>query len=129
MDAEDYIIKKGGGSYDKDRYRSHPEEFESDFHTKIAPYTSVLINGIFWNARFPRLLSKIQTRDLAQQNQLKMLTIADISCDIEGSLEFMSHATTVDNPFFMYDPINCKNHNRYRSFRYFDLATRKEAFK
>jgi alpha-aminoadipic semialdehyde synthase len=59
-----------------------------------------------------------------------MISIADISCDInvrrlelilqqalskweQGSLEFMDHSTSIEDPFFIYDPIAKKNHKKY----------------
>ncbi|KAJ3085286.1 hypothetical protein HK102_000142 [Quaeritorhiza haematococci] len=117
---EDYIVHResGGTPRNRQHYLTHPEEYESVFHTKIAPYTSVLINGIFWDQRYPRLLTSEQTRQLtASANpktghgpDFRMLSIADISCDINGSLEFMDRATTIDDPFFMYDPMTGTSH-------------------
>ena len=71
----------------------------------------MLINGIYWDSRFPRLLTKQQARDLDLQGRLPILTIADISCDINGSIEFMSHATSTDSPFFLYDAVKQIEYN------------------
>ena len=48
-----------------------------------------------WNVGFPRLLT---TSQLALAKRLA--AIGDISCDIGGGLEFVSHATTIDAPSF-----------------------------
>ena len=48
-----------------------------------------------WNIGFPRLLT---TSQLALAKRLA--AIGDISCDIGGGLEFVSHATTIDAPSF-----------------------------
>ncbi|KAJ3391277.1 hypothetical protein HDU92_009137 [Lobulomyces angularis] len=104
--VEDYIKKKNSNEpVKRAHYYSNPEEYESIFHEKIAPYTSVLINGILWGPQFPRLLTNDQVNKLAREDNLRMISIADITCDINGSLEFMSHASTIDSPFFVYDPI------------------------
>ena len=34
------------------------------------------------------------------------MAIADISCDVNGSIEFLEHTTNISNPFFTFDPIN-----------------------
>ncbi|KAI8847219.1 Saccharopine dehydrogenase-domain-containing protein [Chytridium lagenaria] len=75
-----------------------------DLKALVAPYASVLVNGIFWDERFPRLLTADQASALAIENRFRMLQIAD------GSLEFMSKATTIDQPFFMYDPVARTEH-------------------
>ena len=31
--------------------------------------------------------------------------VADISCDINGSIEFLHRSTTIDKPFYQYDPL------------------------
>ncbi|KAJ3196917.1 hypothetical protein HK101_007282 [Irineochytrium annulatum] len=108
---EDYIVSKDGSKFSREDYFAHPQRFDSVFHEKIGPYASVLVNGIFWDPKYPRLLTNEQTRTLALEKRFRMLQIADISCDIGGSLEFMSKATTIDKPFFMYDPITGKEHD------------------
>ncbi|KAJ1723018.1 hypothetical protein LPJ53_002636 [Coemansia erecta] len=105
VNAQDYLERIDGGEYSREEYRNHPERYRSIFAEKIAPYTTMLINGIYWESKYPRLMT---TQDLARiqnQRELKnrMLAIADISCDIGGSLEFMSHASTIDSPFFYVD--------------------------
>ncbi|TPX69014.1 hypothetical protein SpCBS45565_g02736 [Spizellomyces sp. 'palustris'] len=109
--TQDYLVRKDGWKYDREHYHEHPEQYMSIFHEKVAPYTNVLVNGIFWDHRYPRLLTSEQARQLAHEDRFRMLTVADVSCDINGSLEFMSHSSTIDNPFFMYDPASGKTHN------------------
>lgn len=44
---------------------------------------------------------------------MELYAIADISCDINGGVEFTSKATTIDKPFFYYDTINMKDADKY----------------
>jgi alpha-aminoadipic semialdehyde synthase len=108
--AKDYCINEDG-TFDETEYFSHPERYTSVFHKKIAPYASLILNGIFWTSKFPRLLSADQTEQLAKDSQLRLHTLADVSCDINGSFEFMGESSTIDSPYFMYDPISRKNHD------------------
>ncbi|KAI7832971.1 mitochondrial alpha-aminoadipic semialdehyde synthase [Kickxella alabastrina] len=105
VNAEDYLERIGGGKYSREEYRQHPERYRSVFAQKIAPYTTMLVNGIYWESKYPRLMSTADLAAIQGQRELKnrMLAIADISCDIGGSLEFMSHASTIDSPFFYVD--------------------------
>lgn len=100
----DYLIKKNGGKFDKDEYISKPELYQSVFSQKVAPYARFILNGIFWDSHYPRILSIKDTRELSESNRLPLLTLSDVSCDINGSIEFMSKASTIDDPFYMYDP-------------------------
>ncbi|KAJ2563385.1 hypothetical protein GGH95_004609, partial [Coemansia sp. RSA 1836] len=110
--AEDYVERIGGGPYDRAEYREYPDRYRSVFATKIAPYTSMLVNGIYWESKYPRLMTTKDLAHIQRQRELRtrMLAIADISCDIGGSLEFMSHASTIDSPFFYVDAVNGIEH-------------------
>jgi alpha-aminoadipic semialdehyde synthase len=71
--AQDYIVAKDGGKFQTDRYYSHPEEFKSIFHTKIAPYARFIFNGIFWAEKYPRLMTIEQTKEMAEKHRTKLL--------------------------------------------------------
>lgn len=101
VEAKDYLKRSDGGPFDYREYLKKPELYESYFHESIAPFSTVLINGIYWEQRYPRLLTRAQMNLL--KGSTKLLTIADISCDIEGSIEFMNKASTIDDPFYYYN--------------------------
>ncbi|CAG8520244.1 11028_t:CDS:10 [Dentiscutata heterogama] len=110
---QDYLIRTDTGKFDTKRhYYENPRDYKSLFHTKIAPYTSMLIHGSYWDSRFPRLITKEQLREIQENsNNRRLLCIADISCDIEGALEF-SHSTTIDDPFFYFDAVKEMEHKK-----------------
>ncbi|KAM0786112.1 hypothetical protein ACM66B_006922 [Microbotryomycetes sp. NB124-2] len=99
-------IKPGdrSNSFDREEYRRHPERFESVFATEVAPYLTMVLNGGFWETGCPRLLT---TKDLATLQQTvpanRFLSVVDIGCDWNGSLEFVTKATTVNDPFIQID--------------------------
>ena len=107
VEAKDYVNKKGKifnddkGEVENDEYLNNPELFESNFHSFIAPFSSVIINGIYWEEKYPRLLTKKQLKSTLGTSRL--LVIADISCDLDGSIEFMNKASTIDEPFYYYN--------------------------
>jgi len=103
---EDSMVSPGveGASFSRREYFDHPERYIPSFHERIAPFTSFLVNGMYWDHRFPRLLSKVQVRDLRSRMGPRLLGICDISCDIGGSVEFLTKSTEIEQPFFMYDP-------------------------
>lgn len=37
-----------------------------------------------------------------------LYAVGDISCDVNGSIEFLEHTTTIDKPFFSWDPVTNK---------------------
>ncbi|KAL0891443.1 hypothetical protein Bca101_015426 [Brassica carinata] len=97
-------------SFDKADYYAHPEHYNPVFHEKIAPYTSVLVNCMYWEKRFPRLLSTKQLQDLTSKG-CPLVGVCDITCDIGGSIEFVNRATSIDSPFFRFNPVNNSYYN------------------
>ncbi len=81
-------------------YYTHPERYRSKFE-RYLPHLSVLMNCVYWDARYPRLVTKEYARSAGLK---KLRVIGDISCDIEGSVELTVKATEPDNPVFVYDP-------------------------
>ncbi|XP_034541480.1 alpha-aminoadipic semialdehyde synthase, mitochondrial [Notolabrus celidotus] len=111
-----HLMRKSDGIYDPMEYENHPELYTSHFRTSVAPYTTCLINGIYWDPHTPRLLRRTDAQRLIRHSKHyagsaegfpvlphKMLAICDISADTGGSIEFMTECTTIDKPFCMYD--------------------------
>ncbi|XWS70139.1 hypothetical protein CRYUN_Cryun03dG0023600 [Craigia yunnanensis] len=96
--------------FDKADYYAHPECYKPVFHERIAPYVSVLVNCIYWEERFPRLLSTQQLQDLVRKG-CPLVAISDLTCDMGGSIEIVSQTTSIDSPFFRYDAISGSYHN------------------
>ncbi|KAB0795235.1 hypothetical protein PPYR_12074 [Photinus pyralis] len=112
-----YLERIGGGKFDHVEYEEHPERYVSTFSKKIAPYASVIINGIYWAVDSPKLLTIPDAKVLLRPAYTpwlptsmgapalphRMLGICDISADPGGSIEFMNECTTIDTPFCLYD--------------------------
>lgn len=95
--------------FDKADYYAHPEHYVPVFHEKIAPYASVIVNCMYWEKRFPQLLTTKQLQDLMSKG-CPLVGICDITCDIGGSLEIVNQTTSIDSPFFRYDPFQDSYH-------------------
>ncbi|XP_017290871.1 alpha-aminoadipic semialdehyde synthase, mitochondrial [Kryptolebias marmoratus] len=111
-----HLVRKSDGIYDPMEYENHPELYTSHFRTSVAPYTTCLINCIYWDPHTPRLLRRLDAQRLMRPLKPlpvdkegspslphKLLAICDISADTGGSIEFMNECTTIDKPFCMYD--------------------------
>ncbi len=83
-------------------YYNHPEKYTSIFDSYLT-YLTVLVNCIFWTARYPRFVTKKRLKELYKNREPRLRVIGDISCDIEGSVEVTVHATNPDNPVYVYD--------------------------
>jgi alpha-aminoadipic semialdehyde synthase len=90
-------------TFDLPEFFQHPDRYRSKF-AQYLPHLSVLVNCIYWDTPYPRLLTKDTARQLYQDDTLpKLRVIGDISCDIEGAIEPTIKATSPDNPTFVWD--------------------------
>lgn len=88
--------------FDLQDYYSHPERYRGAFE-RYLPYLDVLMNCIYWEPRYPRLVTKAWVRRNYPGARLRV--IGDISCDVEGAIEATVKATEPDNPVYVYDPV------------------------
>jgi alanine dehydrogenase len=84
-------------------YYAHPEKYKSIFE-KYLPNLTILMNCIYWDERYPRLLTKNYLKEHFEDDDFKLLIVGDISIDINGAIEPTGKVTTPDNPFFVYNP-------------------------
>lgn len=88
-------------------YFNHPEKYESQFE-KYIPNLSVLVNAIYWDEQYPKLVTKDYLIEAVKNRNLKLRVIGDITCDIEGSIECNLRSTDSGNPVYVYDPVTGK---------------------
>ena len=88
---------------DRSHYYDNPNDYTSIFHEKIAPYTSVLMNCMYWEPAYPRILTSSQQRAILDSGKNKLIAVGDITCDINGSVEFLSKSSSIEDPFYLAD--------------------------
>ncbi|TNE81749.1 MAG: alanine dehydrogenase [Bacteroidetes bacterium] len=89
---------KNNSPFDKSYFYRNPEEYFSTFN-QFYPVTDILLNAIFWNESIPRHFS---LEDMAKP-EFNIKVIADISCDIDGSVPATVRATTIEDPVYGWD--------------------------
>lgn len=90
--------------FDLQEFFQHPARYRSKFEAYL-PHLSVLVNCIYWDTPYPRLLTKETARRLySAEDQPRLRVIGDISCDIEGGIEPTVKATQPDAPAFVWNP-------------------------
>jgi len=62
------------------------------------------VNCIYWEPKYPRLVTVKAAKALYADGQPKLRVIGDISCDVEGGIEITVKATEPDDPIYVYDP-------------------------
>jgi len=85
-------------------YYQNPDKYESRF-TDYLPRLSLLINAVYWEEKYPRLITKDEIARLyGSGGDAKLKVVGDISCDIEGAIEFTVRSTDPGEPVFVYHP-------------------------
>lgn len=99
LNSRDYNKPKSGEPFKRSEFHENPELYESDF-LKFARVTDLLIAGAFWDPAAPVLF----TRNDILRDDFKIKVIADITCDIEGSIPSTKRPATIDDPIYDYNP-------------------------
>jgi hypothetical protein len=99
LSSSDYHTRREGGHFNRDEFHKNPERYDSRFKG-FAQVADILIAGAYWNPKAPVLFSP---RDM-QESEFKIKVIADITCDINGSIPSTKKASTIVDPLYDYDP-------------------------
>ncbi|MBS3814337.1 hypothetical protein KGY63_03050, partial [Candidatus Bipolaricaulota bacterium] len=95
-------------------YYQNPDKYESRFADYL-PRLSLLINAIYWEGKYPRLITKKEISQLyGSEGDAKLKVVGDISCDIEGAIEFTVRSTDPGEPVFVYHPDTESTTNGYK---------------
>ncbi len=100
LSSADYHMRKEGGPFNREEFHQHPERYYSIFNT-FSKVADVLMAGAYWNPKAPVLF----TREEMQSPDFKIKIIADITCDIEGSIPSTKRASSIADPIYDYDPV------------------------
>ena len=98
-----HLVADRNGHVDPRRYFEDPDGYHSIF-ASFASDLDVLVNCIYWEKRYPRLLTCDELVQLCgPKEHSSLLVIGDIACDLGGAIEATVKCTTWDQPFFVYD--------------------------
>jgi len=96
-----HMVEPKEGEFDLQDYYKNPYKYRSVFK-KYIPYLTILINAIYWEEKYPRLVTKEDLKKLYLDSP-KLKVIGDISCDVEGAIEATIKCTEPGDPVFIYD--------------------------
>lgn len=95
----DYNKHKQGKAFDLTHFIANPSEYESNFK-RFCAHTNLFISSAYWDPKAPVLFTHEDTQD--QDFLIKV--IADITCDIKGSIPSTLRASIIEDPFYGYNP-------------------------
>ncbi len=97
--TENLYERIDGKPYDRSDFHHDPTRYRCVFRHYL-PNCDLLINGIYWDQKMDRLFSENDTR----QANFNIKVIADISCDVNGSVPITLKDTKISDPVFGFDP-------------------------
>lgn len=100
LHSNNYNEQVDGIAWNTDDFYKYPETFKSTF-SQYTKHCDLLIHCSFWNPAAPVLFTKEEMRS----PDFRISVIADVTCDINGSIPSTTKATTIEDKFYGYDPI------------------------
>lgn len=94
-----YAKRIDGEPFELMHFFNNPTMYENCFHS-FAEATDMLIASAYWDPKAPVLF----TAEEMKHDKFRIGVISDITCDIEGSIPSTKRASTIDDPFYDYNP-------------------------
>ncbi|MBS1952090.1 MAG: Lysine ketoglutarate reductase (LKR) / Saccharopine dehydrogenase [Cytophagales bacterium] len=99
LSSADYHSRKEGGSFNREEFHQHPDRYHSEFK-KFTKTADILLGGAYWNPKAPKLFSAEDMKSI----DFKIKIVADITCDIDGSIPCTQRPTSIPDPIYDYNP-------------------------
>lgn len=97
--SKDFHATKDGSKWSDEDFYDNPEKYRSTFE-KYLTHCDILMHCAYWNPKAPKLFSKEQMK----KPDFRISVIADITCDINGSIPSTHRASTIEDPFYGCNP-------------------------
>jgi saccharopine dehydrogenase (NAD+, L-lysine-forming) len=99
LSSGDYHRRKEGGHFNRDEFHKEPGRYDS-FFTEFTQVAHILIAGAYWNPKAPVLFTPQQMLEPG----FRVKVIADITCDMNGSIPATQRPSSIPDPIYDYDP-------------------------
>ncbi|MCG8372533.1 MAG: NAD(P)-dependent oxidoreductase [Balneolales bacterium] len=99
LNPEDYNVHRSGATFDLEYFFEKPHAYNGTFKRFVSK-TDLLVAAAYWDPEAPVLF---KTEDMNAPD-FKINVIADVTCDIEGSIPSTKRARTIADPFYDYNP-------------------------
>lgn len=108
LKGADLYAHKEGKPYNRDHFHQNPQEYYCKFEDYL-PHTDILMNGVYWDKKVPRLFEK---EDI-QLNDFRIQTIADITDDANGSVPINVGDQSIEEPVYGIDKTSFEKTSPY----------------
>ncbi len=99
LNSRDYHLHKQGREFSRAEFFERPQNYKSNFES-FAQVTDILIAAAYWDPDAPVLF----TRHDVLQRDFSIKVIADITCDVEGSIPSTKKSSTIEDAIYDYNP-------------------------
>ncbi|TAJ11112.1 alanine dehydrogenase [Marinilabiliaceae bacterium JC017] len=97
----DYNRHKDGKAFELLHFFKQPEVYVGNFRRFLSA-TDLFISAAFWDPKAPVLFTQ---QDMLKED-FRIKVIADITCDINGSIPSTQRAATIAEPIYDYSPVS-----------------------
>ncbi len=106
LHSQDYYESKDHSPFSAFDFHHHPGNYRCTFSdsNSFASVADMLVHCTFWDPKADILFTKSRMRD----PDFRISVNADVTCDLNGSIPSTTKATTIDDKFYGYDPMNEK---------------------
>ncbi len=106
LHSEDYFKSRDNSPFSSYDFHHHPSSYRCIFSDpdSFASMTDILIHCTFWDPRADIMFTKERMRD----PDFRISVIADVTCDVNGSIPSTERASTIEDKFYGYDPFTEK---------------------
>jgi saccharopine dehydrogenase (NAD+, L-lysine-forming) len=95
LTGADLYTRKDNDLFFRDDFHANPEAYKCLF-SRYVNQADVLMNGIYWEQKIARLFNKEDIK----RNDWRLDVIADITCDVNGSVPINVGATNIADPVY-----------------------------
>ena len=103
LNPRDYVERADDHNFDLNDFFKHPEHFVSKFGA-FTKATDLFISAHFWDPRSPKMFDN---EDMKAAD-FHISVIADITCDLDGSVPTTLRSSTINQPFYGYNIVTGK---------------------
>jgi alanine dehydrogenase len=95
LKGADLYARKDNDLFHRDDFHANPEVYKCLFSAYVNQ-ADLLMNGIYWEKKIARLFEKEDIKRL----DWRLSVIADITCDVDGSVPINLESSTIANPVY-----------------------------
>jgi hypothetical protein len=99
LNSSEYHVHKHGKPFNNKHFHEHPQDYLSSFY-RFTKVTDLLLACAYWHPEAPLLF----TKERMKQSDFNIKVVADITCDINGSIPATMRSSSIEDPFFDYNP-------------------------